>query len=80
MEALCQAKESGSEHLDQAPPPSDPPRTETSKASDACDEIVKEKSPDAVPEGEALAAAATSPLPLGAISVFLCGAVLLGVY
>lgn len=68
-EALCQAKESGSEHIDQAPQPSDPPRTDTSKASDACDVIAKEKSTEAVAEGEALVAA--SPLPLGAILVFL---------
>ncbi|RVW54528.1 hypothetical protein CK203_071447 [Vitis vinifera] len=61
-EALCQAKESGSEHIDQAPQPSDPPRTDTSKASDACDVIAKEKSTEAVAEGEALVAA--SPLPL----------------
>lgn len=61
-EALCQAKESGSEHIDQAPQPSDPPLTDTSKASDACDVIAKEKSTEAVAEGEALVAA--SPLPL----------------
>lgn len=68
VEAVCQAKDSGSEHIDQAPQPSDPPPTDNSKASEACDEIEKEKSTDAVAEGEALAEA--SPLPLGAILVF----------
>ena len=68
-EAICPAKELGSEHLDQAPQPSDPPRNDTPKAPDACDVIAKEKSADAVAEDEALTA--PSPSPLGAISVFL---------
>ncbi|KAB2616249.1 hypothetical protein D8674_022837 [Pyrus ussuriensis x Pyrus communis] len=64
-EPLGPIKESGSQSPELELRPSDPPTTDSLKASNGSDATALERSPDAVPEGEAL----VSPQPLGETAV-----------
>ncbi|XP_008368993.1 uncharacterized protein LOC126615117 isoform X3 [Malus sylvestris] len=64
-EPLGPIKESGSQSPELELRPSDPPTTDSLKASNGSDATALERSPDAIPEGEAL----VSPQPLGETAV-----------